>query len=76
MYKTLGGYTWDGFINEPPPMDECAIDSNQNDVPTFDADQEESIKYSAQQFHLALESLKSVRFFFLIVFVVLMRFIF
>lgn len=59
MYKTLGGYTWDGMLREAPEFMECSADaphaSSEGDK------NEESIKYSAQQFHLALDSLKSVR---------------
>lgn len=60
MYKTLGGYNWSGLFFEPAAGDECPLSMPEEiqNVPIMDS--EESIKYSAQQFHLALESMKSV----------------
>lgn len=61
MYKTLGGYTWSGFWSEPLSNDECSLTMPPEELPIVpEDDSEESIKQSAQQFHLALESVKSV----------------
>lgn len=55
MYKTLGGYHWNGML-----MDEesCSIDGGPVNIVNND---NESILKSAQEFHIAVESLKSVR---------------
>lgn len=60
MYKTLGGYHWSGLFLESAASDECSVSMPEEIQNTPTMDSEESIKYSAQQFHLALESMKSV----------------
>lgn len=63
MYKTLGGFTWTGTLLEP--ADECPLTPPPTIAVTdsiktqYDPD-ESSIRESAQQFSLALESLKQV----------------
>lgn len=56
MYKSLGGYNWNGLYSEPDPL-ECPISMKPSSI---DNDSSESITKSAQEFHLALENLKSV----------------
>lgn len=56
MYKTLGEFSWNGIFKEQDPL-ECPISApnaiiNDESVGT--------ITKSAQEFHLALENLKSV----------------
>lgn len=60
MYKTLGEYSWSGVFKEPEPL-ECPIKAQNNAV--LDDDTVGTITKSAQEFHLALENLKSVRLF-------------
>lgn len=59
MYKTLGGYSWTGLFVDPV-TEECSITDLPENVNVPLMDTEESMKHSAQQFHLALESVKSV----------------
>lgn len=64
MYKSLGGYSWNGLFIEPPNNMEClASDETPQVIDPFTVTSEESsgtITQSAQEFHLALENLKSV----------------
>lgn len=55
MYKTLGGYSWNGLLIDD---ESCAVDSAPD---ISDADESsKSIIKSAQEFHMAVENLKSV----------------
>ncbi|KAF2880597.1 hypothetical protein ILUMI_25578 [Ignelater luminosus] len=55
MYKTLGGYSWNGMLFDD---ESCAVDSAP-DISDTDETNKSIIK-SAQEFHMAVESLKSV----------------
>lgn len=57
MYKTLGEYTWSGLFIESPPPAECPAKPPPRPPPL---DEEDSVLRSAQQFTLALDSLKQV----------------
>ncbi|GLG97663.1 Uncharacterized protein GBIM_04385 [Gryllus bimaculatus] len=59
MFKTLGGYSWDGLFVEAPSAQECPADTPITPV-TQILGEGESIKQSAQQFTLALDNLKQV----------------
>lgn len=61
MYKTLGNYSWAGLFSDPV-AEECSVSSQPSDnfVPLPSLNGEESIRQSAQQFTLALDSLKQV----------------
>ncbi|PSN50271.1 Transmembrane protein 161B [Blattella germanica] len=62
MYKTLGNYSWTGVFSDPG-AEECSASSQPTSdkfVPLPSLDSEESIRQSAQQFTLALDSLKQV----------------
>ncbi|KAJ8682434.1 hypothetical protein QAD02_018226 [Eretmocerus hayati] len=58
MYKTLGGYTWEGIYKN--------LDSEQCSAPTAPADQnifsdeEKTVTETAQEIHLALNSMKQI----------------
>jgi len=58
MYKTLGGYSWNGLFQEPMNPMECPLTV----PPAMDTDPEaaQTITQNAEEFQLALESLKSV----------------
>ncbi|XP_018575628.1 transmembrane protein 161B isoform X2 [Anoplophora glabripennis] len=62
MYKTLGGYTWSGSINDAN-LDECPMNS-ENNQPSIDpfqtSDDAGTITKTAADFHLTLENLKMV----------------
>ncbi|XP_069703419.1 transmembrane protein 161B [Periplaneta americana] len=61
MYKTLGNYSWSGLFASP--TEECPASgqpTNAQFVPLPSLTGEESIRQSAQQFTLALDSLKQV----------------
>ncbi|KAL0271087.1 UNVERIFIED_CONTAM: hypothetical protein PYX00_008297 [Menopon gallinae] len=60
MYKTLGGFTWLGTSVES--SEECPLTppTASDNLRAFNSDGEPSISESAQQFTLALESLKDV----------------
>lgn len=57
MYKTLGGYTWEGLLKAPSP-EECPADQ----LPKFisdvinDYDNEKTVVQTAQDFQLTLSS--------------------
>lgn len=55
MYKTLGEYSWSSIYKESEPL-ECPAKVYSNIVSGEDG----TITKSAQEFHLALENLKSV----------------
>lgn len=55
MYKTLGEFSWNGFTLGSN-TEKCSIPT----VPDNIIPDDQSIKKSAQQFHLAFENLKSV----------------
>lgn len=55
MYKTLGEFSWNGFMIGYD-TEKCSIPKVAETIISDD----QSIKKSAQQFHLALENLKSV----------------
>lgn len=61
MYKTLGEYSWNGIYKNIEPL-ECPIKMQGTIVNDVDGS-EGTITRSAQEFHLALENLKSVREF-------------
>ena len=57
-----GNYSWAGFFSEPV-AEECSVSSQptpDNFEPLPSLNGEESIRQSAQQFTLALDSLKQV----------------
>ncbi|XP_065073987.1 transmembrane protein 161B [Ochlerotatus camptorhynchus] len=70
MYKTLGDYTWTGFLQEALPLDECSADletqrameaasaavSNEQDATSDDG----NILSTAETIQLSLQSLKAV----------------
>ncbi|XP_067000369.1 transmembrane protein 161B [Anabrus simplex] len=60
MYKTLGGYAWDGLFTAAPSPEECPADAPHPSHFTPFPGQEESITHSAKQFTLALDSMKQV----------------
>ncbi|XP_046740679.1 transmembrane protein 161B isoform X1 [Diprion similis] len=60
MYKTLGGFTWEGLLRDVP-IEECPADQAPKIVsPIFDDNDEKTVVQTAQEFHLALDSLKQV----------------
>ena len=60
MYKTLGGYTWEGLYREIT-YEECRMDESPTFPPIIpSADEEKTAAQSAQEFQLALSSLKQV----------------
>ncbi|KAJ9596712.1 hypothetical protein L9F63_012254 [Diploptera punctata] len=62
MYKTLGNYSWAGLFSDAV-AEECSVSSQPaagDFVPLPSLGGEESIRQSAQQFTLALDSLKQV----------------
>lgn len=68
MYKTLGEYTWTGFLQEALPLDECSADVAPQDVAAesatqaagADATDDANILSTAQTIQLSLQSLKAV----------------
>lgn len=62
MYKTLGGYTWQGLFISTPESDECGINPPpDNTIPSSTGDiEDQTLVQSVQHFHLAMENLKSV----------------
>lgn len=67
MYKTLGDYTWTGFLTEALPVDECSADIAPTAAPpaamepSADADTDDAaILSTAQNIQLSLQSLKAV----------------
>ncbi|XP_076301078.1 transmembrane protein 161-like emei [Lasioglossum baleicum] len=60
MYKSLGGYTWEGIFREPA-LEECPADEPPRSIlrGTND-DPERSVVQTAQDFQLALSSLKQI----------------
>lgn len=63
MYKTLGGYTWSALFKEYIE-EECSLEPPKSLLieEVTNEETEKTIVQSAQQFHLALENLKSVKF--------------
>ncbi|CAK9795023.1 Transmembrane protein 161B [Anthophora plagiata] len=61
MYKTLGGYTWEGLL-KGSSLEECSADEPPNSVSnlTNDNDNERTVVQTAQDFQLALSSLKQI----------------
>ncbi|XP_048507408.1 transmembrane protein 161B isoform X2 [Athalia rosae] len=60
MYKTLGGYTWKGLFRDVP-IEECPADQPPRAVPQiFGENDDKSVIQTAQEFHLALDSLKQI----------------
>lgn len=67
MYKTLGGYTWTGFLEGAVQLDECSAElegteingQNLNYAVADDRD-DRNILETVQTFQLSLQSLKSV----------------
>lgn len=60
MYKTLGGYTWEGLFRDSP-IEECPADQPPKILPSiFNENEEKTVVQTAQEFHLALDSLKQV----------------
>ncbi|XP_014300063.1 transmembrane protein 161B [Microplitis demolitor] len=59
MYKTLGGYSWNGFSNV---SNECSIDESHSAVidDKITESSEKTITQTAEEFHLALGSLKQI----------------
>ncbi|KAJ8973581.1 hypothetical protein NQ317_001607 [Molorchus minor] len=63
MYKTLGEYSWTGFMKEPPNPEECPINSENisSDIDPFKSSDDTATVYkSAAEFHVTLESLKTI----------------
>ncbi|XP_055606539.1 transmembrane protein 161B [Uranotaenia lowii] len=68
MYKTLGDYTWTGYLKEALPLDECSVEEEavQQTVAaatsgTETAEEDEgNILSTAQTIQLSLQSLKAV----------------
>ncbi|XP_058462810.1 transmembrane protein 161B [Malaya genurostris] len=71
MYKTLGEYTWTGFLKEPLPPNECSADLETQrameaamavpfDSNTDAISDDAGIQSAAQTIQLSLQSLKSV----------------
>lgn len=70
MYKTLGDYTWTGFLQEAIPLDECSADSETQramEAATSAATSEQdptaddgNILSTAETIQLSLQSLKAV----------------
>lgn len=63
MYKTLGGYTWQGLFISQPGSDECGLNPPTDDAtiaPTSGDIEDQTLVQSVQHFHLAMENLKSV----------------
>uniref|UniRef100_U5EX94 Putative conserved plasma membrane protein n=1 Tax=Corethrella appendiculata TaxID=1370023 RepID=U5EX94_9DIPT len=72
MYKTLGDFTWTGFLRESIPLNECSADAEPpiTQTSTISPDEfaevtpvdenETNILATAQNFHYSLQSLKSV----------------
>lgn len=56
MYKTLGGFSWNGILND----EECAVNSKPYEYVSNDEKSSQTILESAQEFHVTVESLKSV----------------
>ena len=61
MYKTLGGYTWEGLYKEVV-YEECSIDESPLPSTVLSADGEKTVAQSAQELQLAISSLKQVSF--------------
>lgn len=65
MYKTLGGYTWEGLYktinSEECPIDESPVISST----ILSDDSEKTVAQSAQELQLAFSSLKQVSLIFL-----------
>ncbi|XP_076240581.1 transmembrane protein 161-like emei [Calliopsis andreniformis] len=61
MYKTLGGYTWEGLI-KGTAVEECSVDESPKFVSsvTNKSDNERTVVQTAQDFQLALGSLKQI----------------
>ncbi|XP_015596246.1 transmembrane protein 161B isoform X2 [Cephus cinctus] len=60
MYKTLGGYTWEGLYKDIL-IEECPADKPPKILPTMTPDSnEKTVIQTAQEFHLALDSLKQI----------------
>ena len=61
MYKTLGGYTWDGLFKGTAAQ-ECPLDDSPELVPSMmsNNDSETTVGQTAQDFQLALGSLKQI----------------
>lgn len=71
MYKTLGDYTWTGFLKEASPADECSLEMESSmmaassgtagDFPDLaGAEDEGNILSTAETIQLSLQSLKAV----------------
>lgn len=65
MYKTLGDYTWTGFLKEALPVDECSADFQPTAAPptepsTDPSSDDANILSTAQTIQLSLQSLKAV----------------
>nr|XP_034179584.1 transmembrane protein 161B [Osmia lignaria] len=61
MYKTLGGYTWEGIL-KGSALEECPADEPPKSVPSAmnNDDNEKTVVQTAQDFQLALSSLKQI----------------
>lgn len=60
MYKTLGGYTWEGLY-KGVNLEECPIDESPTIPSTIASDDsEKTVAQSAQELQLAFSSLKEV----------------
>ncbi|XP_033214670.1 transmembrane protein 161B [Belonocnema kinseyi] len=59
MYKTLGGYTWEGIYKEVV-YEECSIDESPLASTILGADGEKTVAQSAQELQLAISSLKHI----------------
>ncbi|XP_074094313.1 transmembrane protein 161-like emei [Cotesia typhae] len=58
MYKTLGSYSWNGFGSA---LDECSVDESHPVTSSDNVDNtEKTITQTAEEFHLALGSLKQI----------------
>ncbi|CAD6233919.1 GSCOCG00007396001-RA-CDS [Cotesia congregata] len=58
MYKTLGGYSWNGFGSA---LEECSVDESHPVTSSDNVDNiEKTITQTAEEFHLALGSLKQI----------------
>ncbi|XP_024222295.1 transmembrane protein 161B isoform X1 [Bombus impatiens] len=61
MYKTLGGYTWEGIL-KGPSLEECPADEPPKSLSNIinAHDNEKTVAQTAQDFQLALSSLKQI----------------
>ncbi|XP_032456227.1 transmembrane protein 161B isoform X2 [Nasonia vitripennis] len=59
MYKTLGGYSWEGLYKNLD-LENCSAPEPLPEPAIFSENEEKTVAQTAQEFHLALSSIKQI----------------